>query len=266
MNPLPSLLLPGKRFKRLPLRPIPRDHKLHPRFIQPPEKGYELLQVLLLCQTPQRQQHDLFLSNPKTLPDPFSLFPLLLRAAPAPYGCKTLCPDSCGNHLHGPVHPIARQQTGHLLRRHNHPVRPFQNKAGKKCGRLLSPGLPRAEIMGIILINRVVGMHDGNPEPLSDPLRDQKAAELALGMNQIRPPGKDFSQPPAGWERCPGARINPGSIYGWQVIHIPFPIRISLPGKRHHPHLTAQPFQLLLQRDHAGHHSVDYRFIPVGCN
>ena len=73
VNPLPSLLLPGKRFKRLSFRPIPRDHKFHPRFIQPAEKGDELLQIFLLCQTSQRQQHCLFLSDSKTLPDPASL-------------------------------------------------------------------------------------------------------------------------------------------------------------------------------------------------
>ena len=121
--------------------------------------------------------------------------------------------------------------------------------------------------MGIVLIDRVVGVYDGRAQPAGQRVGHPEGAELALGVDHVRPPGHQLvEEAPAAVDLQPRAGIDLVGADGAHVVDVPVLVSMQAVGEGHHPDLVAQLFQLPLQKKHGGHHAVDDRRVPIRCD
>ena len=120
--------------------------------------------------------------------------------------------------------------------------------------------------MGIILINRVVGVDDGRVQMVGQGVGHPECGKLALGVDYVRPPVEQLTeQAPGAVDPQAGARIDAVRADGTHVIDIAVFIRVHGVGQSDHPDLMAPGLQLALEQQHGGHHAVDDWSIPVRC-
>ena len=172
-----------------------------------------------------------------------------------------------GNHLDGGADVVVPQQQLHLPAG-GHDAGGVAADPPGEGGHHIPPH-PHAggEIVGVILIDRVVGVNNRDAQPVGQGVGHPEGAELALGMDHVGPPGHQLphhavllADPQAG------AWVNFSGADGTHVVDGAVLIAVQAVGQGHHPHLVAKPLQLPLEEQHGGHHAVDDRRVPVRCN
>ena len=165
------------------------------------------------------------------------------------------------------IHLIALQNSPHFGGRCNDTLRMAHCPAGKGSHRGPSPPLAWRKVMGIILINRVVRMNNGCARGCCQPLRHHKGGKLTLGVDDIRLPGLQLPQQLHGrGSPQTGAGIDHPRADGTDVSHISLPTGVGRLGQGQYPDLMTLGSQLPFQIQNRGHHAVDGRCVPIGCD
>ena len=121
--------------------------------------------------------------------------------------------------------------------------------------------------MGIILIDRVVGMDDGHVQVVGQGIGHPERGKLALRMDHVGMPGDQLPRQTAGAvDPQPGPGIDAVGADGTHIVDAAVLVRMNRGGQRDHPDLVSPGLQLPLEQQHAGYHAVDDRSIPVCCN
>ena len=245
------LLQPG------PVRTIPHQQQRHRAAAQGGPELQQLLDVLLLRKAPHAHQHSVFRRDAQAGPQnrPAHGIALLLEAPQV---------DARRHHEDRAANAIALQQSPHLAGGGDHAVHLGSYPAGESRHRTSAPPDAGGEVVGVVLIHRVVGVDQGDIQLLRDAAGQEKGAELTLGVDHIRPPVHQLPYPAArhgGAEA--GAGIDPSGVYGADGGDaVPGP-GVERLGQRQDPDLMAPALQLPLQVFHRGDHTVYRRRIPI---
>ena len=158
--------------------------------------------------------------------------------------------DAGGHRDHGAAHAVAVQQHPHLLSGGQQQ----RAVAGKQPGGILHRGtaqpLTGEHILGVVLVDGVVSMHDGAVAALGQPPRHHEGGKFTLRMDDFRAPGGQLIQPLGNRKRTgrtdPDVRVD---HLGPQTAHIDdavFLVGMVVLRKRHHPDIVAQGQQLMI--------------------
>ena len=224
MNPDTVFLFIGQLFQFFSAGTVPHDQEFHILPVHPPEVRDNFFYIFFFGKPSQNKKY-LFPFFDSVF---FPYFPsVTLHSLPA-HRQETLQPYTGGNHRNRTIHAIGIKNPLYLLGGSNNKICFFQNKPGKPCGSLLSPGPARAEIMGIIFIYRMIGMDNGYPQLCRYLPGNQEAAEFTLGMDDIRLPCNQLLIQPASRKAYrPGSGINPAYINRTHVIDILLLVGVS---------------------------------------
>ena len=122
--------------------------------------------------------------------------------------------------------------------------------------------LTEEKVLGIILVDSMVGMYHRAVAPAGHPLCQHKGRKLALRMDDLRAPGFQLVQPVGDGQSArrtdPHARVDPLRADAAHIQDAVFLMGMAILGKGHHPHVVAQRQQLVVQQLHRAHHTVDH--------
>ena len=157
------------------------------------------------------------------------------------------------------------EQQPHLPRGDDDAVRLCRRPAGEHRHRLFPEADAGGKVMGVVLIDGVVGVDQGDVQLLRDAAGQEKGGELTLGMDHVGAPVHQLPDVlPAQGRPQPGAGIDQARRHGADIGHA-----VLLPGpgglgQRQDAHLVAPLLQAPAQILHRGHHAVDGGAVPVG--
>ena len=100
-----------------------------------------------------------------------------------------------GRHEDGLLNAVALEQQPHLPRGGNEAVGVGGGPAGEDGGGLLAEVDAGGEIVRIVLVDRVIGVHQGDVQLLGYAPGQEKGGELALGVHHVRAPFHDLPDP-----------------------------------------------------------------------
>ena len=113
----------------------------------------------------------------------------------------------------------------------------------------------------------MIRMHHRNPKLPGYFPGNQEAAELTLGVNEIRLPFDQLLIKAAARKaNGSGAGINPADIHRTHIINVIFFIGMPAVGKSGNPHLMSSFNKFSFQSQNGCNNTVNNRFIPVSCN
>ena len=238
--------------------PSPTSSSVTGQLAQRGPELQQLLDVLLLRQPAHAHQHRVRPPGcpgwPAAPPGAWGPLPAGSAAGRCPWAPRT--PGS-GRHT--------LQQPADLAGGGDHAVRLPPHPAGE--GRHRAPPPPDAggEVVGVVLIYRVIGVDQGDVQLLGDAPGQEKGAELALGVDHIRSPLHQLPHPAARQRRAePGAGVDTAGIDGAHGRDAVCRPGAEVLRQRQHPDLMAPALQLPLQVFHRGHHSVHRGGVPIG--
>ena len=147
-----------------------------------------------------------------------------------------------GDDVHLAPDAVAQQQAADFLRGSDHAVGPVGDPAGKQSHRLVPPLLNGGKIVGVVLIDRVIGMYQRDIQLLGNFSGQKEGAEFALGVNYVRAPAQQIPHIPAAQSSSqPRTGVNQPGTEGSDVGD-------ALPAagegglrQRQHPHLWPRP-------------------------
>ncbi len=94
----------------------------------------------------------------------------------------------------GPRHAVAAQQRLDLGRRRQHVIGAAQRPPRQARAHGPAEAPMRAEVVRVVLVQRVVCVHVRRPEPRGEPARPQEGDELRLGVQDLRRPPHQVRQ------------------------------------------------------------------------
>ena len=250
----------GHALQALAVRPVANQKQRHaPRAHVGPE-AQKLIHPLLLGKPPHKDQHGPLPGNVQAGPEDRAAqgvrFPLEVAEVYAR-----------GHHEDGLLHAVALEEHPDLPRGGDKAVRMGGGPAGEDGGGLLSEADVGGEIVGIVLVHRVVGVDQGNVQFLGDAPGQEEGGELALGVDHVGPPLHDLPDPfPRQGGPQPGPGVDQPRRHGAQAGHAVLPAGMTVLGEGQHPDLVAPGLQLPAEILHRGDHAVHRGKVPVGCN
>lgn len=99
-------------------------------------------------------------------------------------------PDPCGDYVQRAPHPIAAKEAGRFFCRSNDTIRAAGDPAGKPANHFFAPCLAGRKIVRIMLIDSVIGVQKRGVRLFCNITGCRESAELAVGMDNVRPPGE----------------------------------------------------------------------------
>lgn len=121
--------------------------------------------------------------------------------------------------------------------------------------------------MGVVLVDRVIGVDNGDGQSLGDPTGHQEGGKLTLRVDDVRLPIQNPLHKTTG-----EGRLNSGAGIDFPRAHrtdIGYPIRfIGVEGLRQgqDTNLMSAPDKLSPQIQYRGHNPIHGRGIPICCN
>ena len=173
----------------------------------------------------------------------------------------------CGDHLDAAFDAVAAQQGLHLPAGGHDAGRPAANPPGEGGDHVFAHPHAGGEVVGVVLIHRVVGVYNGHPQAAGDGVGHPEGAELALGVDHVRTPRQQLlkkASVPVNPQAGPG--VDPVGADRAHIVNAVRLIRMQTVGQGDHPHLVSLLLQLPLQEQHRRHHAVDDRRVPIRCN
>ena len=236
---------------------IPHQQQRHRPLAQGLAQGQQLLHILLRRQTPYKQQHHPPGRNVQAGPQH-----RLCHGVPwAPEPPQV---DTAGNHQHRTIYAVAQQQMPHLAGGGNDAVGLADDPAAEGRRRPAAPADAGGEVVGIVLIHRVISVDQRYVQLLGNAPGQEEGGELTLGVDHIRAPLHQFPHPAARQgSPQPGTGVDTARSNGAQAGDPRYRLRPQIRRQGQYPYLMAQGLQLPPQIVHGSNHTVYCRRVPV---
>ena len=192
-----------------------------------------------------------------------------------PQGClalRTAVPEGAqvhagGDDLDPAVDAVPAQQLLHFSGRRDDAGRMAADPAGEGGDHIPAHPHTGGEVVGVVLVDRVVGVDDGHAQAVREGGGHPKGAEFALTVDDIRLPGGQFPQQASGAVHLqPRSGVNAAGADRTHVINIAVLIGMYAVGQSDDAHLVAAGLQLAPQHQYGGDNAVDNWLVPVCCN
>ena len=162
---------------------------------------------------------------------------------------------------------VIPQQALHLLCGSHDTGGTVADPAGECGDHQLAHSYAGGEIVCIVLVHRVVGVYNRDVQPGGEDIGNPKAAELALGVDDVRPPsGQLPHHAPGPVHPQPRPGVDFAGADRAHIVDGTFLVGVDAVGEGDDPHIVSPLLQLPLEEEHRGHHAVDHRGIPVRSN
>ena len=126
-----------------------------------------------------------------------------------------------GDDLDPAVNAVPPQQLFHLLGGRNNARRMPADPAGKGSHHIPPHPAAEVQVVGVILVHRVVGMDNRRPQPVGQGRRHPERAELTLTVDYIRLPVRQLPEQASGPVHFQTrAGVNPVRADGTHVVDI----------------------------------------------
>ena len=165
----------------------------------------------------------------------------------------------------GGADPVAAEDVGDLGGRGDDAVGAVEHVARPCPDHRPAQAAAGAEVVRVVLVQRVIRVHVGHPESPRDGARPPESRELGVAVDDVRRPlGHMSPHLRAGRAAEPGMRVHRAGRNRREAVHAVVEDRSEVLPEGEHPDVVSLCDQALAQVDHRPDHAVYGRGVAVG--